>query len=145
MAYAAQADIETLYGAAALYVAERDGAVDVPAVARALDAASAEIDSHLAVRYDTPVYATPLLQQFAIDIALYRLAAAAELMSETLRERYEDATAHLKRIAEGKAALVLPSDDAGDGGDEGASDGGPRPIVAGGPEREFTREKMRGL
>ncbi len=66
------------------------------------------------------------------------------MLSEEHRNRYKDTIAHLKQIASGAATLDT-------GGAAGGGDGEvtppdrPRPIVTGGPEREFTREKMRGL
>jgi len=143
MAYATQSDIVELYGPNALYVADRngDGVADAEAVTRALSSATDEIDSYLAVRYRLPLPAVPgILRQYAVDIALYRLALARDVLSEEHRVRYDDTIAALKRIAKGEAALVLPSDP------EAEDDGqGPRPIVTGGPERIFSREKMRGL
>jgi len=144
MAYATQADIVTLYSEDALYVADRDGdgVPDAAAITRALTSASGEIDSFLNVRYSVPITAaSDLLTQFCVDIALYRLALGRDVLTEEHRKRYEDALAHLKLIAAGKAALVLPVP----AGEEEAEQTGPRPIVTGGPEREFTREKMRGL
>lgn len=143
MAYATQADIAELYGADALHVADRDGdgLADTGAVTRALEGASDEIDSHLAVRYRLPLAEPPrILRQYAVDIALYRLALSADVQSEEHRRRYKDAIDALKLIAEGKAALVMPVNP------EAEDDGqGPRPIVAGGPERLFSRDKMRGV
>lgn len=148
MAYASQTDIETIYGDDALYMARRDGAIDADAVARALDGATGEIDSHIYVRYDLPLTFIPdLLTRYCVDIALYMLAASADVMSETLRQRYEDAIAQLRRIADGKAALVFPVDPDADTGDDD-SDGGTagKPVIlVEGPERQFTRDKMRGL
>lgn len=143
MAYATQGDIAELYGPHALHVADRDGdgLADAAAVTRALEGASDEIDSYLAVRYRLPLAQPPrILRQHAVDIALYRLALSADVLSEEHRRRYEDAIAALKRIAKGEAALVMPVDP------EAEDDGqGPRPIVSGGPERIFSRDKMRGL
>ena len=144
MAYATQADIVEIFGDDALLVADRDGngTADAAAVARALVAASEEIDSHIGVRYRLPLPAVPgLLRQLAVDIALYRLAATADVQSEIHRTRYEDALGTLKRLAEGKAALVLPPEPQA----EPAPDTSPRPIVTGGPDRLFSRDQMRGL
>lgn len=143
MAYATQSDIETLYGADALVVADRDGdgEADAAAVARALDAASAEIDTYLAVRYPLPLPGVPaMLRQWCVDIAVYRLALAADVRSDEHRTRYEDALAALKRVADGKAALVFPTDP-----EAPAAPVSPRPIVAGGPPRLFSRDTLRDL
>lgn len=141
MIYAAQADIEALYGSDALFVADRDGdgTVDAPAVARALASASAEIDSYLAVRYELPLPGThDILVQICVDIALYRLANAGDVMTSEHRQRFEDALASLERISKGRMALQLPVD----AGDPDAP-AGPRPIVSAGPPRLFSRTSLR--
>ncbi|SMH35876.1 gp436 family protein [Maritimibacter sp. HL-12] len=146
MAYATQTDIEELYGANALYVADRDGdgVADVAAVTRALQLASGEIDSFLGVRYSVPLTHVPeIVGQACVDIALYRLALSADVLSEEHRRRYEDTIAHLKRIAKGEAMLVLPAEPLVEG-EEPLPDG-PQPIVAGGPEKLWTRDKTRDL
>lgn len=111
--YATQNDIVELYGSDALFVADRDGdgVPDAAAVEQALSSASDEIDSFLAVRYPVPLSdpAPAVIRQYAIDIALYRLASSSDVMSEELRKRYEDAVAALRRIAKGEQALVLVS------------------------------------
>jgi phage gp36-like protein len=148
MAYATQADIVELYSEDALVVADRnhDGVIDSDAVEKALKLATGEINSFIGVRYTLPLPATPdLLLQFCVDIALYRLASTRDMLSEEHRTRYTDAKDHLKLISKGVAALDLPAPvSSGDDGDAVELEG-PRPIVSGGPEREFTRAKMRGL
>ena len=151
MAYATQDDIITLYSEDALYVADRDGdgVVEADSVARALTSASGEIDSYIGVRYGLPLVvaegdaASELLKQFCVDIAIYRLALARDVLSEEHRRRYEDTIKHLDKIAKGTASLNLPGPVDPDTGE--VTQTSPRPIVAGGPAREFTREKMRGL
>jgi len=144
MAYATQADIETLYGANALAVADRDGdgQADAAAVARALDAASAEIDSHVGVRHALPLAGThPVLTQYCVDIALYRLGTAATYVTEEGRQRYEDAVAGLRRIAKGEQHLSVPADPDSPEADFES----PSPIVSGGPDRVWSRDRTRGL
>lgn len=142
--YAQQSDIAELYDESALYVAERDGAVDPDAVARALASASGEIDSFVGVRHTLPLPRIPaLLRQLAVDIALYRLANSRALLTDEHRRRYEDAIATLRRLSKGEQDLGLPPEPPAEGEEPGLP--GPRPIVATGPERLFSREKMRGL
>ena len=140
--YASQDDIITLYGDAALVVADRDGdgVPEAGAIARALTSASAEIDASLAVRYTLPLATShDILTQYCVDIALYRLAGTSAMMTEELRVRFEDAMAALRRIARGETRLSLPVDpDTPDGQTEA------NPIVQAGPERIFSRDKMRG-
>jgi phage gp36-like protein len=143
-AYATQADIVTLYGANALVVADhnRDGIVDSAAVTRSLTSASDEIDTYLAARYTLPLTEVPgFLKTLAVDIALYRLALSADVLSDEHRKRYEDALGHLKRIAKGEAALVFTATPAT--GDIDVS--GAQPIVSGGPAKLFTRDLTRDL
>lgn len=148
MPYASQSDIVEIYGEQSLIVADRDGdgTPDVAAIGRALVSASDEIDSYIAVRYPLPLVAVPgILRQRAVDIAVYRLAQTADVLTEELRKRYEDAIGHLRRIAEGKAVLVLPPVPPGEGEEEdpqGLHDS-PQPIVTAGPPRLFSRERMR--
>jgi phage gp36-like protein len=145
MAYATLTDIIDLYGENALVVADhdRDGEPDLIAVDRALSSAAAEIDTYIAVRYPLPLTSVaPFLITVCVDIAVYRLALSHDILSEEHRTRYDDAIAFLKRVADGKAALIFSSSAPGEDGEPAA---GPRPIVAGGPERLFSREKMREL
>lgn len=100
--------------------------------------------SYLGVRYRLPIdAASDLLKQFCVDIALYRLALSRDVLSEEHRRRYEDTIRHLDRIARGTASLNLPGPADPETGDIPPT--APHPIVAGGPAREFTRDKMRGL
>lgn len=149
MPYATPADITDLYGAHALVVADHDldGAPDLTAVGRALDMASGEIDTYLARRYSLPlaVVTTPHLTQLCVDIALYRLALSQDVASTEHRLRYDDAISVLTRIADGRAVLVLPPADPGEGEDEDPVVTGPQPVVSAGPPRLFSREKMRDL
>lgn len=146
--YATAADITELYGPDALYVADRDGdgVAELEAVDRALADAGYEIDSYLATRYPLPLPAgtdTRILRRIAVDIAVYGLAQSRAVLTDELRRRYEDAVGSLRRIADGRQALLLPAPAAGEDG--ASADGGPRPVVQEGPERLFSREKMRGL
>lgn len=147
MPYATLEDIVAIYGHHALVVADhdRDGQPDTAAVARAMEAATGEIDTYLAARYALPLHETPtFLKQLAVDIAVYRLALAADVATTEHRTRYEDALSHLKKIGEGKAALAfttpVPTPDA-----TASAFDRPQPIVQGGPEKIFTRDQMRGL
>lgn len=147
MTYATQEDIVATYSEDALYVADRDGdgVIDAEAVSKALEAASASIDSYIGVRYSLPIEGgNPLLRDFCIDIALYRLALSRDAQTEEHRRRFEDAVNSLKEIARGNATLNLPASGDPDGENADALSK-PRPIVVAGPPREFTRDKMKGL
>lgn len=148
MPYATSEDITAIYGADLLARVgdhDFDGEVDAAAVAAALQRASDEIDSHIGVRHRLPLDATPpVLVQICVDIAVYRLAQSGAVRTDEDRTRYEDAVAHLARIAKGTATLALPEADPVDPTDPTAGQG-PRPIVTSGPPRIFTRELLRGI
>lgn len=87
---------------------------DEAAIQRALDDASAEIDSYLAARYALPLGTVPAnLRRVSIDIALYRLMALRALGDiEDSRKRYEDAVKYLAGLADGRVSLGLPTAEA---------------------------------
>ncbi len=146
MAYATKADIITIYSEDVLYVADRDGdgVSDDAAIERALSSASDEIDSYLGVRFTVP-YSHPseILTQLCVDMAIYRLANTRDVMTETIKDRYNDSIKHLIRISDGKA--TLPSPPTAEGEEPDPQFEAAQPIVQTGPERLFTREKTRGL
>ncbi|WP_181318157.1 gp436 family protein [Pseudogemmobacter blasticus] len=144
MTYATRTDITDLYGVNALVVADHDrvGVPDDAAITRALVMASGEIDTYLARRYTLPLTVTPAhLVQLCVDIALYRMALSQDVASEEHRKRYEDAISVLTKMADGRVSLVLPPVEGSE--DETPAVTGAQPIVAGGPPRLFSRDKMR--
>ena len=111
MSYATTEQISERYGADVLLLLadrDRDGAADAAVVEQALADAAAEIDTYLAAKYDLPLTETPdILTRLAVDIAVYRLAAEADLSTDERRKRYEDAVKLLERVARGEASLGL--------------------------------------
>jgi phage gp36-like protein len=83
------------------------------------------------------------LTTMCVDIAIYRMALSADVLTTEHRTRYEDALSTLKKIAEGKASLAFTPVAPAPG--EPAVSTSPKPIVVGGPERLFSRDQMRGL
>ncbi|MEM7269518.1 MAG: phage protein Gp36 family protein [Pseudomonadota bacterium] len=143
MIYASREDIVRLYGEDALFAADRDDDAqdDAGAVTAALESASREIDSYLAVRHRLPLDEAPAqLIQPCVDIALYRMARSATALSDEDRTRFEDAIDFLTKLSKGHVELILPADEGADPAFEA-----PQPIVAAGPERIFSREKTRDL
>ena len=68
--------------------------------------ASEEIDGYIAVRYSLPLIETPQnLKRLVCDIARYKLWKSRA--SDEVRQRYEDAIAFLKLIANNKASLLI--------------------------------------
>lgn len=94
-------------------VEDRETVNDAVASA-ALTEASGEIDSYLGARYALPITDTvpDRLKAVCLDIARYRLYD--DHPTATVRQRYEDAIAWLKLIADGRIALPLsaPESDA---------------------------------
>jgi phage gp36-like protein len=109
--YATLADLTDRYGQdALLVVADRDldGVIDAQIVDDALNDATAEIDSWLAVRYDLPLPTVPsVVTRLCCDIAMYRLSPIAATGTDERRLRYEDALRLMKALANGDASLGL--------------------------------------
>lgn len=156
MPYTTPVELIGLYGEDQLsLLADRTGdfVADHDVIERAIRRADAEIDSHIGARYPLPLPGVPdILVQISGDIAVYRLATDGGALTDEHRQRYEDAVALLKRISDGKAVLSFPnagseeetSDDQASEGSPSIHSNGPRPIVAGGEPRLFSREKLRG-
>lgn len=146
MAYATDADIIDLYGNDMLdRLADRDGdgVADAPKVQRALDDAAALIDGYIATRVVLPLVTVPaVLRNLSIDIAVYRLATDAGLLSEDARKRYEDAIQFLRDVAAGRAAIPQPPAPGASGPGEAAS---PQTVILDGADRVFSRRSLRGL
>ena len=90
------------------YTPEQQTAITaaVGVVTRALDDARAEIDSYLTGRFTLPLASVPrLLSRTAADMARYGLHE--NQVTETVRQRYKDATSFLKDVAAGRADLGL--------------------------------------
>ncbi|MCX5512276.1 DUF1320 domain-containing protein [Kaistia algarum] len=121
-------------------------------IAAALSDASSEIRGILYARYTEAELgratseSAAVLQLYCIDIALYRVALSMGRSNERIKERYDAAIARLTAIAQGKGALAIegaggvdPETGAGEG------DASPNEVLIVGPERMFTRERMRGI
>lgn len=137
MTYATQADLVERFGETEIaQLTDRDnGAViDATVVARALADADAEIDGYLAARYALPLATAPaLLTRLAADIARYRLYD--ERTTEAVRQRYQDATRMLDRIAAGTVDLGAAAPEA----DTGAAVA----VASRAPSRVFTTDVLR--
>lgn len=136
MPYATQQDIIDQYGENELIIAadhDLDGEVDVDVVARALAGASEEIDAYLVGRYTLPLPTPPaILKPLCVDIALYKVSTGTAVTDEK-RRRYDDAVKLLSKIAKGELTFGLEKPPAGASG-----------AVITGPERLFTRDKLKG-
>lgn len=137
MSYANQQDLVARYGTdAVLLVADRDedGEIDAEVVVRALADAAGEIDAYVSRRHELPLSSTPrVLVSLTVEIAMYRLSAEADTLTDEKRQRYEDAVRLLGRIASGEVLLGTTPRRAG-----GAA-------LIEGPQRLFSRRSLRGL
>ena len=109
MAYADQTAMVNRFGKAEIIsLTDPDNLViDPVVVGRALDDASAEIDTYLCGRYDLPLTAPypTILERVCCDIARYRLYDDLPIVE--VRKRYEDALSWLRDIAAGRAVLLV--------------------------------------
>ncbi|HMS05352.1 MAG TPA: DUF1320 domain-containing protein [Burkholderiaceae bacterium] len=108
MSYATQADMVDRFGEAELVQRTNrltgGTAIDTVVLGRALADADAEVNGYLAVRYAMPLAATPpVITRVACDLARYYLHD--DKVPDTVRQRYEDAVALLKRLAAGDVTL----------------------------------------
>ncbi|HSH71545.1 MAG TPA: DUF1320 domain-containing protein [Methylophilaceae bacterium] len=111
MTYASQQNMIDRFGereVIALTDRNNDGAIDVAALTRGLEAADSEINTYLLDRYSLPLASTPLvLADKACDITRYLLCGAETVATEDIRDRYKDAIKFLEKVQMGKASLGL--------------------------------------
>lgn len=114
--------------------------IKVAALDRALEDATDEIDGYLEGRYRLPLQSPPRsLRILACNIAMYRLLTLRQIdVMEDQRQRYDDAVKYLRAVADGKINLGLALN-----GQTVAPAGGPT-LVAG-PERTFSRDRLKGF
>jgi phage gp36-like protein len=109
MAYATRTDMTLRYGEAeiaSLEDADNVGAGDEAVTARALEDASEEVDSYVAVRYQTPLPSVPApLARAVCDIARFRLYK--DRPTEEVKYRYERSVKWLEHLAAGKVLLTF--------------------------------------
>lgn len=112
MAYATQADLLqrlTLKQLTQLTDDVNAGVPDPVKVAAALEEASGRVDSYCRSKYVTPLQQSDIVTTATRDICVYELwSRRPQAMSETVRQRYEDAIAMLKDVSSGKAVLDQP-------------------------------------
>jgi phage gp36-like protein len=106
--YATRQDLEARFGADEIANLEAMQTV-TGALEEALQDASEEIDSYVAVAYDLPLPNIPAtLKRVACNIARYRLYF--QRPTEEVDKRYEAEVNFLKRIADGKAVLNIQNE-----------------------------------
>jgi phage gp36-like protein len=106
MAYATRSDIEAIYGVRQLETllapdVDMDGAIG-----RALDDAEHIINAYLSRRYAIPLSTVPgIIRSATIDVACWKLAPAADRLSEEISRRAKFHLDFLKDVAAGKADI----------------------------------------
>lgn len=105
---------------------------------QALADASAEIDGYIAKAVALPMADPPhLLTVIARDLAMHRLYVNLGHDMEAYKRLRSDAIATLKSIAKGETAI---------GDDTGAAEmTSPGVVMIDGPERQLTRDSLRGF
>ena len=94
---------------------EGSGTVDEARVTAEIAKADALIDSYCGQVATVPFTVTPaVIKQHSITIAIYFLFSRRSSVPEVRKQNYNDAIAHLKDIAAGKASLPIPGEDSGD-------------------------------
>jgi len=140
MAYTTVAEMITRYGADYVTAScdrDQDGSVDTSALERAIEDASARIDTRIAVRYEVPIAPAPaVLASLCGDMAVYLASTDPLALTDDKRERYKDALKLLEAIAAGNASLGTV--------DEPVTTTVTRPRYVVG-DRLFTRTTMDGL
>jgi len=111
MSYASQADMVNRFGSAeVIAISDRSsaGVIDATVLAAGLADADAEIDPYLMPKYMLPLGNVPkVLSGIACDITRYRLCGGSALMTDEIRNRYQDAVKFLVRISRGEISLGL--------------------------------------
>lgn len=103
--YATRNDLEMRFGEGELQQLEMMQTVG-NSIEEALQDASEEIDSYIAVRYVLPLPSTPsTLKRIACNVARYRLYF--QQPTEEIENRYKAEIDFLKRVADGKATLNI--------------------------------------
>lgn len=112
MPYATQQDCIDAYGTDAVIVAtdrDGDGSIDTSVLDKALEDATAEIDSYVAGLPGFPFDPVPdSFRRRCVDIALYLAAPDATSMTEERKHRYEMAISYFKLV--GQQKIRLPQD-----------------------------------
>jgi len=109
MAYSSKADIQKEISDDELIGLTDDegaGIINEAKITAAIARADAMIDSYCGQIETVPfVIVPPVIKQHSITIAIYFLFARRSAVPEIRRKNYEDAIAHLKDVAAGKATI----------------------------------------
>ncbi|MGX5775551.1 phage protein Gp36 family protein [Methylorubrum zatmanii] len=152
--FATLQDLETRYPAELITLAadESTGLRDDARIEAVLRDVTVEARAILLARYSRADLdrlddeARDVLRVYAIAMALYRVALSFSRSSERLKEGYDNAVKALQGIAAGKGKLGLIGDSSAaeplPPGSDGANNGN---VLVESAERQFTRERLRGM
>ncbi|MBN8294731.1 DUF1320 domain-containing protein [Rhodobacter sp. NTK016B] len=116
-----------------------EGTVQDDRIQEALDDASAEIDSYIAKVVALPLAAVPrILKVVCRDLALHRLYVNIGHDMQARKSLRDEAIGYLKSVSRGEASL-------GDGGAVPAEIVSPGAPMIEGPERQMTRDGLKGF
>lgn len=85
------------------------GQSDQAKIQEALDYGAATIDSYSSGRYTLPLKVSKQIKDLEITIAIYKLYEGRQMVTEQVRQSYEDAILFLKDVSAGKASLDQPA------------------------------------
>lgn len=142
MPYATQQDMTDRYGAEELIqLTDRTNVpastVDADVVASVLGDATATIDSYLGGRYALPLSAVPdALTRICCDLARYHLWGNQAEPDSAVTRNHDEALAWLVNVAKGTVKL--------DAAGIAPVQSGSGVVLSDGPERQFTRDSLRG-
>ena len=112
------------------------GVINTDVTDKAMTAADALIDSHLAVRYSVPLAPVPdLVRDLAVDIAIYKIHTHRPGIPDEVRTKYDDAVKYLEKAASGK--IIIPGAAAAPDGESSGS------VAITGPSRIFSRDSLK--
>lgn len=145
MTYASQQDLIDRFGTDKLAqltdkVNRPATVIDAVTTGKALEDASALIDSYVGKRFDLPLSAVPdILVRFCADIALYYLYGSKAEDDGPVERKYKEALAWLKDVSRGLVQL-----DDGSGSGDPAAPAGDGGVRMKGNSRPITEETMKG-
>lgn len=143
MPYATSDDMVARFGEAQLLLLadrDNDGVIDSDVVDQVLADATSLVDLHVRGRYAVPLSPAPAeITTIVCDLARRGLYGNATEIPESVLQAAKEALALLKLIAAGTVVLdVAPAAP----GDPGAST---LAVETGGPERQYTMDKLSGF
>lgn len=137
MAYCTLEDLLKLIPEAELaeITAESGDTPDAAVVSEAIAKADSEIEAYCGVKYRLPFDPVPeRVKSLSVDIALYHLYSRRSVAPAVRRQKYEDAIALLKAIAQGEAVLRVSG--------ESPAGIGQEVVELGSETRVFTRSTL---